>query len=264
MTKSKAVETYKSIHRDILAVYLEVENTIAKVLLSQPSNSGKGNSESITKDVVAQIFANNAAKEFVGMKKKYLDKFVESTGTETLSNTIVRRAIYSAALLEDESVLQGLFGDIAVLNTDIVLVALDCVSVAWKNKFSIKSLYGVSKAYINLLEASRNPEVCARICYELANILDKSFALMKTFEPMDFGDFGMIGIDLNHAICQLGMTLRCNDNPSFSNARIRISGFLFINEHTSYRHNQVPKGEYNSLMNAWGRLLWEAGDSSNV
>ncbi|KIN07335.1 hypothetical protein OIDMADRAFT_108260 [Oidiodendron maius Zn] len=263
LTKSKAVEIYKSIHRDILAVYLEVENTIAKVLLSQPPNSGKGDSASVTKDVIAQIFANNAVKEFVGMKKKYLDEFVESTGAETLSNTIVRRAIYSAALLEDESVLQSLFGDIAVLNTDIVLVALDCVSVAWKNKISIKSLYGVSKAYINLLEASRNPEVCARICYELANILDKSFALIKTFEPMDFGDFGTIGIDLNHAICQLGMTLRRNDNPSFSNARIRISGFLFINEHTSYGHNQVPKGEYNSLMNAWGRLLWEAGDSSN-
>ena len=253
-----------STHRDILAAYLEVENTVAKILLFQPINSGEGQSALIIKDVARQIFAENAAEEFAGIKGKYVDTSLELPGVETLSYTIVRRAIYTAALSDDEVALQTLLGDIAALNTDIVLATLDCVSVAWKNNSSIKSLYGVSKAYISLLEASKNPEVCACICYELAEILDKSFASIKTSEPIDLGDFGKLHIDLNDAMRQLSMTLRSNDNPSFSNARIRISGFLLIDEHTSYRHNQIPKEEYKSRMKVWGRLLWEAGNASNV
>jgi hypothetical protein len=262
--KSMTMNFFRGTYRDILAAYLEVENTIAKILLFQPINSGEGDSASTIKDIAHQIFADNATEEFDAITKNYVDTSLESPGVDTLCNTIVRRAIYTAALSYDEVALQTLFGSIAALNTDIVLAALDCVSVAWKNHSSIKSLYGVSKAYIGLLEASTNPEVCACICYDLANILDKSFSSLKASEPIYLGDFGEVDIGLNDAIHQLGITLRHNDNPSFSNARIRISGFLLINEHTSYRHNLVPKEEYGSRMKAWGRLLREAGNASNV
>jgi hypothetical protein len=257
--ESRTIHFFKSIHQDILAAHLEFENTIAKILLFQPIHNGKGDSAAIITDITSQIFADNPAKEFSGIKKFYADMSIESSGVNTISNTMVRRAIYTIALSDDEVALQTFFNDIAALNTDIVLASLDCVSIAWKNKTVTESLYGASKAYINLLKVSINPEVCAYICYELADFLDKLFA-SKT----DIGRVKQLATDLNNAVIQLDKIIQENDNPSFSNARIRISGFLMVIEHTFYRHDQHLKREYTSRMEAWGRLLWDAGNARNV
>lgn len=243
---------------------MEVENSIAKILLSQPANGAKADSTLIMKYIAGDIFTGQPAEEFALLKENYIVMSEDVPGVASLSNTIVRRAIYTAALSDDETVLQTIVGNIAELNADIVLAALDCIRIAWKNRSSLKSLSGVSMAYISLLNASENPEVCAYICYELADVLERAFVPIDASGTQDNGDLAVPNLDLHDAIRELGSLLRQDDSPYFSNARIRMSGFLLIDKIESSGQYHVPKEAYRSRIEAWGRLLWEAGNASNV
>ena len=237
---------------------------MAKILLSQPLSSAKAGSTSSIKYITDHIFTGHPAEEFALLKEEYLVTSEDAPGIASLSNTIIRRGIYSAALSDDETVLQTIIGSIAVLNADIILATLDCLRIAWKNHSSLKRLSGVSRAYISLLSASKNPEVCAYICYELADVLERTFVPIDASEPQHNKDLALSNLDLNDAIRELGSISRHNDSPYFSNARIRISGFLLIDKIASPEQDQVPKEAYSSRIEAWGRLLWEAGNASNV
>lgn len=254
----------KGTHLEILAAHMEVNNTIAKIMLSQPINVTEAESTQTTQIIASHIFADNMVESFASFKEEYLCMSAETPGIASLCNAIVCRAIYTTALSGDDISLQDILGDIATLNTDIVLIALDCLPTAWKRHSSFKGLSGLSKAYIRLLGASKNPEVCACICNELADVLDKAFSAIKVSGPISAEGSDQSDIVLNDIAKELGSILRSNDSPSFSNARIRISGFLSIQEHVSKaRGNNLQEG-HGSQMKAWGRLLWEAGKASNV
>jgi hypothetical protein len=242
---------------------LEVENIIAEILLSQPVSGIETDRASSIKAITDNLFADHAAEEFAVLKRNYLCTSTDVPGVAALGNTIVRRAIYNATLLDDEVALQNVLRNIAPLNTDIVLAALDALPIAWKNNSSLKSLSRVSKAYINLLRLSQDSEVCACICYDLADLLDRMFASTEASEPKTAGHFSQLNLDVTDAVEELG-SIRRNDSPSFSNSRIRISGFLFINETVSKGPYQISKEELALRMKAWAHLLWEAESASNV
>lgn len=264
LRNSTALSFFRSTHGEILAGYLEVENIIAEILLSQPVSGIETDRASSIKAITDSLFADHAAEEFAVLKRNYLCTSTDAPGVAALGNTTVRRAIYNATLLDDEVALQKVLRNIAALNIDIVLAALDALPIAWKNNSSLKSLSRVSKAYINLLSLSQNSEVCACICYDLADLLDRMFASTEASEPKTAEHFSQLNLDVTDAVEELGSILRRNDSPSFSNSRIRISGFLFINETVSKGSYQISKEELDLRMKAWAHLLWEAESASNV
>jgi hypothetical protein len=265
MLKSpKSVEFVGGEHPEILAAALEVNNTIAKILLCPPTTETEKGDASHVRSITSHLFADNAFDEFSILVEKHAAISTETPATAALGKAIVRRGIYTTALLENEGALQNIVSSIAELNTDMVLTALDCLPSAWKNLSSSKTLCGLSRAYISLLVASKAPEVRAVACYDLADVLDKGFVSIEASGSTGNESNGQPNFDLIDITKELSSILQGNDSPSFSNAQIRISGCIMICQHISQAYDKSPTEPYRSQMKEWGQLVSAAGQSSNV
>lgn len=250
--------------REIFAAQLELENTIANILLSSPVTGGDAEGTSSINSVAGDIFTSHPTDIFVLLQERYLVKSAGAPGDAAISNAFARRAIYTAVLSDDEGALQKFLVNLSSLNTDIVLAALNCVPMAMKNRYSLKSLSEISRTYVMLLDIATNPEICARICYELADVLDRVCLLVQESGSHRSVAMGLSDLDLDTAMRKLSSALGGTGSPSLSNAHIRMSGFILIHKQASRGPPQVSKETWELQMTAWGKLLWEAGNDNNV
>lgn len=265
MLKSpRKMEFFKGDPPEVLTAYLEVSNTIAKIQLSCARREAKKDDASLLRAINEDLFTEHSFENIAVLIGKCLEISTETMATAALANAIIHRGIYATALSCDEVALQNILCSAAALNTDVVLAALDCVPIAWKNLTSLENLLAVSQAYTNLLITSKAPEVRARVCYYLADILDKAFVVIEASGTTGKRSVCQSSLRLNDITEQLRTILPGNDNPSFSNAQIRISGSILISEHISEAHDASPTELYSSRMKAWGQMLSVAGKASNV
>lgn len=252
-----------STHGEVLAAQLEVKNTIANILLSSRASGGGAKGTLSISSVVGDIFKTDPTDVFALLQEKYLAKSADAPGDAALSNAFARHAIYTAALSDDDDALQNFLLNLSRLNPDVVLAALGCVSVATKN-YSLRRLSGISRTYIMLLDIIANPEICAFICYELADVLDRAFLLIQDSESHISGFIDLLSLGLADAMRKLSIALGATDSPSLSNAHIRMTGFLLIDKVASRAPHQISKETCRAQMTAWGKLLWKAGNDNNV
>lgn len=265
---------------EILAAYLEVSNSIARIFLSS-RNSDASSSLSSLASVRDHLFLHDAYEEFLDLMKTYPTLTASIGGAECSVNTalacnaVVRRSVFTAALRGDTLGLQNVISFAAALDTDVALAAIDVVSDAWGNHTSADTLFGLVKAYMGAVEMTQSPEVRAFAITNLAEVVDKLFGRIDSVSAKRSQNGGPAKIpqhpslDLNEMVRNeikgLGDFLQeGTKTPSLSNAEIRISGSLLVCEYVSQKHFNRALDTYKLRMEAWGKLLIGAGNAINV
>jgi hypothetical protein len=266
---------------EILAAYLEVSNTIARILLSSSSSSLSEASHSYLTSVIDHLFLHDAYEEFLDLMKTYPTLTASIGGSECRVNTtlacnaVVGRAAFTAALREDTLGLQNVISFAAALDTDVALAAIDVIPDAWESHTSADALFGLTKAYMGAIEISQSPEVRSAAIGKLAEVVDQLFGRIDSSKEESRHNSGPAemtqhpSLDLNEMIRSeikgLGALLQDGTKtPALSNAEIRISGSLLVCEYVSQKHFNRALNTYNQRMESWGKLLVEAGNASNV
>lgn len=227
------------------------------------------------------LFSHDANEEVLGLMKTYPSLTASIGGSECAVNTalawnaVVRRSLFTTALRDDTLGLQNVASFAAALDTDIALAAMEAVSDAWGSHTSADILFELVKAYMRAIEITQSPEVRAAAITNLAEVVDKLFGRIDSISAEWRHSSGPTNI-LQHpsldlieivqseitgigALLQHGRT-----TPSLSNAEIRISGSILICEYVSQKHFHPAFDMYKSRMEAWGKLLIEAGNAINV
>jgi hypothetical protein len=265
---------------EILAAYLEVSNTIARILISS-RNSDTSSCDSKLASVTDHLFLHDSYGEFLDLMKTYPTLTASIGGSECSVNTalacnaVVRRSVFTAALRDDTLSLQKVISFAAALDTDVALTGIEAIPDAWASHTSADALLGLIKAYMGAIEMSQSPEVRAVAITNLAEVVDNLFGRINSKNMERGQNSGPAKIpqhpslDLNEMVQSeikgLGALLQDGiKTPSLFNAEIRISGSLLVCEYVSQKHFNRPLDTSKSRMEAWGKLLVGAGNASNV
>jgi hypothetical protein len=262
----------------ILAAYLEVSNSIGRILLSFHKAHDTAASKSNLAAITDQLFRHDAYQEFLDLMKTYPALTVSRGGSECSVNSalacvaVVRRAVLTAALRDDYLGLQNVISFAAALDTDVALAAVEAVPDAWGFRTSADSLFGLIKSYRAIVEMTQSSEVRAIAIFNLAEVIDQLFGRIdsKSVEGCkDYKCYQNSNFDLNEMIRSeiqgLGALLQNGKKtPSLLNAEIRISGSLLVCDYVFEKSLNRPMDAYKSHMQTWGELLAKAGNASNV
>lgn len=266
---------------EILAAYLEVSNTIARILLSVHAKMPVTDDHSHLASITDHLFLHDTYEEFLDLMKTYPTLTASIGGSELSVNTalacktVVRRAVFTAALRDDTLGLQNVISFAAALDTDVALEAIEVIPQAWGSHTSADTLFGLIKAYMGAIEMTQSPEVRSVAIVNLAEVVDQLFGRVdpSNAEPgQNSGGTKLTqhpSLDLNEMvrgeIKGLGALLQDGSKtPSLSNAEIRISGSLLVCEYVSQKHFNRALNTYKQRMESWGKLLSGAGNASNV
>lgn len=249
---------------EILAGYLELSNTIGRIILS----AREYNLANSVAELQSILFPGAPFEDFTSLTETYLQK-TQSTGGynsdlyATLGNAIARRAIYASAMEDNATALQNILTVVAALNTDIALSALGCIPQAWQYNDSRAARIGIPKAYLGLLKATISPELRSVALCALAEALERQFTYVV--DPRSDENCLQVDRSFEFDTESLRSVLECQrDSPSLSNARIRVSGCILISECVSQRGIDFHMRRYRSHLETWGHILCTAGHSRNV
>ena len=257
---------------EIIAAYLEVSNSIAKILLSSGNSytaSGRTDRASITD----RLFPHDTYKEFLDLMQT-VRRTECSVNTALACNAVVRHSAFASALREDTIGLQKAVCFAATLDTDVALAAIEIIPEAWRASTSTDALFGLTKSYMGAIKMTQCPEVRAAVIFNLAAMIDQLFGGIdskstegQTNGPAKINQYP--SLDLNESVRReiegLGALLQHGTKtPSLSNAEIRISGSVMVCEYVSQKHFNRAMNTYKLRMEAWGKLLVDSGIASNV
>ncbi|KAG0647573.1 tRNA (cytidine(32)-2 -O)-methyltransferase non-catalytic subunit TRM732 [Hyphodiscus hymeniophilus] len=263
---------FKSGCPEILAAYLEVSNSIARILIFSRKSRNISTQLKIG-SIMDQLFFRDTYEEFLGLIKTYPTITVSIRGTECSVNTalacnaILHRSVFSSALREDTLCLQNVIAFATTLDIDVVLAAVEVIPDTWGNHTSVGTLLGLIKTYMGAIEATKSPEVRATAIFNLAEVVDRMLGRidLKNFKSNQNSQLARelhhTSLDLNEMVQNeiqgLGTLLQNGmKTPSLSNAEIRISGSLLNLFNRAF-------DTFQSRMEAWGKLLGVAGASTN-
>ena len=210
---------------EILAAYLEIVNSVAKILLPIRGDDIRSEDQPLL-DALLDTFADDSFEEFEILLEAY-NKVVRSSGGPsnglfaTLGNAIARRAIYTAALKSDEAALERILISTTSINIDVTLAALDCLPDAWEHITSVDTLNRIAKAYITLLGVTKSSEVSAVTLSNLKTLLDRIVAAGNAKAGGDGKTFAYLDVASIRFACRTSM-----DTPSLSNSQLAMGGFV--------------------------------------
>jgi len=248
---------------EILTAHLEVHNVIARIILS-----GTRDYE-YTESLTGQLFPNHALEEFDVLMEVYLKLSNSPHSSDArlnaaLGNAIARRGVYTASMNDDVAALQHILKYLAALNTDIILETLECIPHAWENNGSSAARFGISKAYLSLMENNSSPEVRSIALFQLAEALDRQFAQAKPRSKLGAFEHDEIEAFQFDFVALRPLLKNGTESPSLANAKIRISGAVLIREVMSQMFVDNSLKIYRPQLEDWGKLLSMAGEASNV
>ena len=251
---------------EILSAYLEVENFMAEVVLSESRKASCADHQPLKRPL--HMFADDALGDFLVLEGVYRERIQSRGGVgndlfANLGNTIAQRAVYIAALTNDNTALQKSFISLNSLGVDIVLAGLECLPGVWASKTSPVELSGVAKTYMSLLNISTSPEVRSVTLTLLKDVLQ------NRFEEFEVGGNLSTNEKLNNILgfshMDLGSTVLIDYNtPSLENAEIAISGFVMLSDYASHISGILELDSYNNRLSTWGHYLCVAGEVANV
>lgn len=259
-------ERFKS--PDILAAYLEIYNTFAKIILRKDNSSNNIGLEPLIQTVTQRRFTFHSLGENTMLVNKHFNLVREAESTNhnlnsALGIAIARRSVYISAITGDIGSLGKILEYAAELNTDIALAVVDCVPNAWELSKPSTSVSDIGKTYIRLIRLSKSPEVTSAAISHLADTINKQFESTKSkLESEHLGDIKIQAFDYDIAELQDTIDGRM-ETPSLSNARLKISGAIpLFKEFTRLLSSQSTKPDRSYLV-SWGGLLATAGDAHN-
>jgi hypothetical protein len=277
LKSSKVVTLFDCSCPEILAMYFEVNNVIARILLAARDNQHVPPLVCIT-DV---LFPHDAYEDYRHLMRTHPSLIPSVGGPECLVNTalackaVAVRSVLTSALRNDTSGLHNVVTYASTLNDDVALAAIEAIPDAWHLAAPVEALFGLVSTYMGAIGTTQSPEVRSAAIMNLADVIDRLYCRSGSRDGNGIQNGGIpslivpTSLDLNEKlraeINGLGALLQDGlKTPSLSNSQIRISGSLLVCECVSQKHSSRALDTCKPRMEAWGKLLAEAGVADMV
>lgn len=249
----------------VTTAHYDIYNTILGNVLSLPRICLKDLDPQI-QSILKHSFSKNPFDEYIELITQYSDLERHDTPRHSLDaglgSVIACRSVYTSALKDDYVSLGKTLRHTVKLGEDIALTTVGCVPRAWNNKTSPEVIAGLAHAYVSLIRVSTFSEVSSVALSLLAETVEKHMAITKQTSNPVSGNYG--GSSFNFGIPSSLKEIEVRvDSPSFSNARIRISGGSSLSTELTFLAEETSQPD-RSYLKPWGSLISMSGRAHNV